>query len=151
MPKLDFQHLEEYTLNFSSSITTITLKFVNLSWVPASSVGESYTFTTNTGNPVLSSCANCGVAINGNTISCASAAINNASIILTITKPGGFTQLTIDGSFNAPYNTGGVAMSICVASVPSPTQTPTPSPNTNSTIFLNFMSTPLCTPSRSRV
>ena len=140
-----------YFLNFSSSITTITLRFVNLSWVSAFSVGESYTFTTNTGNPVLSSCANCGVAINGNTISCASAAINQASIILTITKPGGFTQLTIDGNFNTPYATAGTSMDICVASVPSPTQTPTPSPNTNSTIFLNFMSTPLCTPSRSRV
>lgn len=140
-----------YVLNFSSSITTITLKFVNLSWVFASSVGESYTFTTNTGNPILSSCANCGVAINGNTISTASAVINEASIILTITKPGGFTQLTIDGTFNTPYNTAGVAMSICNSSVPSPTQTPTPSSNTNSTIFLNFMSTPLCTPSRSRV
>jgi hypothetical protein len=140
-----------YFLNFSSSITTITLRFVNISWDFASSVGESYTFTTHTGNPILSSCANCGVAINGNTISCASAAINQASIILTITKPGGFTQLTIDGNFNTPYSTAGTSMDICVASVPSPTQTPTPSPNTNSTIFLNFMSTPLCTPSRSRV
>jgi hypothetical protein len=140
-----------YVLNFSSAITTITFKITALSWNFPSSWAESYTFTTNTGNPVLSSCANCGVTINGNTISCTSAVINEASIILTITKPGGFTQLTMDGSINAPYVTGGVGLSICVASVPSPTQTPTPSSNSNSTIFLNFMSTPLCTPSRSIV
>lgn len=140
-----------YVLNFSSAITTITFKITALSWNFPFSWAESYTFTTNTGNPVLSSCANCGVTINGNTISCTSAVINEASIILTITKPGGFTQLTMDGSINAPYVTGGVGVSICVTSVPSPTQTPTPSSNSNSTIFLNFMSTPLCTPSRSIV
>ena len=56
-----------YILNFSSPVNNIVIRLINYSTVSGSG-SESFTFTTNTGNPILSSCDYCCATINGNVV-----------------------------------------------------------------------------------
>lgn len=119
-----------YILTFSSPVNNIVIRLINYSITPSGA--ESFTFTTNTGNPVLSSCDYCCATINGNVVTatyCPSGSPNpqDGGGTFTISNPSPFTTLTISG----PGGQAGTVVDICSDSVippppPSPTPTVTP-------------------------
>ena len=119
-----------YILNFSSPVNNIVIRLSNYSTVPGFG-SESFTFTTNTGNPVLSSCDYCCATIIGNVVTSISCPIlpgtNDGGGTFTISNSSSFTTLTITG----PGGGNGTVVDICSDSVQlpvSPTQTPTVTP-----------------------
>ena len=127
-----------YILTFSSPVNNINIRLINYSISPLGT--ESFTFTTNTGNPVLSSCDYCCATINGNVVTATycptgSPDPNNGGGTFTISNSNPFTTLTITG----PGGQGGTIVDICTDSVqppvtptPTPTVTPTDPPPTQS-------------------
>jgi hypothetical protein len=136
-----------YILTFSSPVNNITIRLINYSVSPSGA--ESFTFTTNTGNPVLSSCDYCCATINGNVVTATycptgSPDPQNGGGTFTISNPTPFTTLTISG----PGGQAGTIVDICSDSVqppltptPTPTVTPTDPPPT-----LTLTPTPTFTP-----
>lgn len=120
-----------YILNFSVPVNNITIRLINYSITPSGA--ESFTFTTNTGNPVLSSCEYCCATINGNvvtTVYCPAGSPDpqNGGGTFTISNPLPFTTLTITG----PGGQAGSLIDICSNSV-QPPSTPTPTPTVTPT------------------
>jgi hypothetical protein len=119
-----------YILNFNSPVNNVTIRLINYSITPSGN--ESFTITTNTGNPVLSSCDYCCATINGNIISSnycptGSPDLLNGGGTFTISNPSPFTTLTITG----PGGQGGTLIDICSDSIippPTPSNTPTNTP-----------------------
>ena len=119
-----------YILSFSSPVNNIVLRLINYG-IGASGT-ESFTFTTNTGNPILSSCDYCCATINGNVVTadyCLSGSpVNNqGGGTFTISNPTSFTTLTITG----PGGEAGTIVDICSDSIlppPTPSSTPTNTP-----------------------
>ena len=119
-----------YILTFSSPVNNIVIRLINYTAVPG--LSESFTFTTNTGNPVLSSCDYCCATIVGNVVTAVfcppgSPDPNNGGGTFTISNSTSFTTLTISG----PGGLAGTIVDICSDSVQlpvSPTQTPTVTP-----------------------
>jgi len=136
-----------YILTFSSPVNNIVIRLINYSITPSGA--ESFTFTTNTGNPVLSSCDYCCATINGNVVTAiycpaGSPDPQNGGGTFTISNPTPFTSLTISG----PGGQAGTVVDICSDSVqppltptPTPTVTPTDPPPT-----LTLTPTPTLTP-----
>ena len=136
-----------YILTFSSPVNNIVIRLINYSITPSGA--ESFTFTTNTGNPVLSSCDYCCATINGNVVTAiycpaGSPDPQNGGGTFTISNPTPFTSLTISG----PGGQAGTVVDICSDSVqppltptPTPTVTPTDTPPT-----LTLTPTPTLTP-----
>ena len=119
-----------YILSFSSPVNDIVLRLIN--YGIGSTGTESFTFTTNTGNPTLSSCDYCCATINGNVVTadyCVSGSpVNNqGGGTFTISNPTSFTTLTITG----PGGEAGTIVDICSDSIippPTPSNTPTNTP-----------------------
>ena len=118
-----------YILNFSSPVNNIVIRLLGYSAL--SSASESFTFTTNTGNPTLSSCDYCCATIIGNVVTsnlCPSLpGTTDGGGTFTISNSLSFTTLTISG----PGGLNGTIVDICSDSVQppvSPTQTPTVTP-----------------------
>ncbi len=126
-----------YILTFSQPVNNLAIRLINYSI--SLSRAESFTFTTNTGNPVLSSCDYCCATINGNVVTAAycppgSLDPQNGGGTFTISNSSPFTTLTITG----PGGEAGIFVDICSDSVapPLPSKTPTPTPTpTRSTPF----------------
>jgi hypothetical protein len=120
-----------YILTFSSPVNNIVIRLINYSISPSGA--ESFTFTTNTGNPVLSSCDYCCATINGNVVTASycptgSPDPQNGGGTFTISNSNPFTTLTITG----PGGEAGTIVDICSDSV-QPPLTPTPTPTVTPT------------------
>lgn len=137
-----------YILTFSSPVNNISIRLINYSI--SSSGAESFTFTTNTGNPVLSSCDYCCATINGNVVTAnycpvGSPVSQDGGGTFTISNPTPFTTLTISG----PGGQAGTIVDICTDSVQPPV-TPTPTPTvTPTTPFCELDCEVQCGPSYS--
>ena len=132
-----------YILTFSSPINNIVIRLINYS---IGSLTESFTFTTNTGNPVLSSCDYCCATIVGNVVTAVfcppgSPDPSNGGGTFTISNSNPFTTLTITG----PGGEGGTVVDICSDSVQPPVS-PTPTPTVTPTSGLLPSPTPTNTP-----
>ena len=120
-----------YILTFSSPVNNLVIRLINYSI--GSSSTESFTFTTNTGIPVLSSCDYCCATINGNVVTAVYCPVGspdpqNGGGTFTISNSSPFTTLTLTG----PGGQGGTIMDICSDSV-QPPSTPTPTPTVTPT------------------
>ena len=110
-----------YTLNFSQPVNNITIRMINYEYLNPTFY-ESYIFTTNVGNPSITSCEYCCAKIEGNVINaipCPSdtppAWGNNGSGIFTISTDLPYTSLTISGD---DFSTlGGTGFDLCSPSV----------------------------------
>ena len=141
-----------YILNFSVPVNNIVIRLINYNI--NSSGSESFTFTTNTGNPILSSCDYCCATIIGNVVTAAYCPSGSPSADMgggtfTISNSSSFTTLTVTG----PGGLGGTNMDICSDSVqppstptPTPGLSPTPTPTTTVTPGLSPSATPTKTP-----
>ena len=133
-----------YILNFSSPVNNIVIRLSNYSTVPGFG-SESFTFTTNTGNPVLSSCDYCCATIIGNVVTSIFCPIlpgnNDGGGTFTISNTSPFTTLTITG----PGGQNGTVFDICSDSVQPPVS-PTPTPTVTPTPGLTPPVTPTNTP-----
>jgi hypothetical protein len=133
-----------YILTFSSPVNNIVIRLINYTTVPG--LSESFTFTTNTGNPVLSSCDYCCATIVGNVVTSVfcppgSPDLNNGGGTFTISNSTSFTTLTISG----PGGLAGTIVDICSDSVQLPVS-PTPTPTVTPTPGLTPPVTPTNTP-----
>jgi len=120
-----------YILNFSIPVNNIVIRLINYNI--NSSGSESFTFTTNTGNPILSSCDYCCATINGNVVTASYCPSGSPSADMgggtfTISNSSSFTTLTVTG----PGGLAGTIMDICSDSV-QPPSTPTPTPTVTPT------------------
>jgi len=119
-----------YTISFSNPVNNITLRLVNYRNTPTGT--DSFTFTTNTGNPTITSCDYCCAIIDNNIVTAiqdpSNAYCNGVygigSGLFTITAPSPITTLTITGPGNGLT---GVYASVCTFdAIPAVTPTPTP-------------------------
>lgn len=126
-----------YTLSFSVPVNDIALRLYSFNSGPTSvpPIGETLTFTTNTGGgiPSISSCNYCCGIISGNTIIAADTSQNcfaynpnytTGNGIFKISNSSSFTTLTIIG----PGFGGGTIVDICTDSIIPALLTPTPTP-----------------------
>jgi len=135
-----------YILNFSSPVNNIVIRLI---YYGTNSFGpESFTFVTDTGNPVLSSCDYCCATIVGNVVTAVACppfpvppSLNTAGGTFTISNSVPFTSLTITG----PGGVGGTVVDICSDSVQPPVS-PTPTPTVTPTPGLTPPVTPTNTP-----
>ena len=119
-----------YTMTFSQPVNN--LKFIMAAMNNYFGTSESFTFTSNGGNVLISSTNNCYSLISGNTITANQDSSNIAGAgTFLITSQNAFTTLTVTG----PGGLGGTNMSVDCATVisapgisPSPTPTPSISP-----------------------
>lgn len=118
-----------YSLSFSNPVNNVTIRLVNYRYTPTGT--DSFTFTTNTGIPVISSCEYCCANIVGNVVTATQDLTNvfcNSTFgvgsgLFTITSSTPFTSLTISGPGNG---LSAVYASICnFVAVPAVTPTPT--------------------------
>jgi hypothetical protein len=108
-----------YTLTFSQPVNNISLRINNYNYLTPTNY-ETFTFTTNSGNPSISSCSYCCAKINSNNIDASpcpqtSPQGNIGSGIFTFTTLTPYTTLTITG--NGAANCGGTIFDICSSSV----------------------------------
>jgi hypothetical protein len=108
-----------YTLTFSQPVNNISLRINNYNYLSPTNY-ETFTFTTNSGNPSISSCSYCCAKINNNVIEAipcpqTSPQGNIGSGIFTFTTLTPYTTLTITG--NGAANCGGTIFDICSSSV----------------------------------
>jgi len=110
-----------YTLNFSQPVNNITIRMINYGYLTPTSY-ESYVFTTNVGNPSISSCEYCCAKIDGNVISAIPCPPdtppswgNNGSGIFTISTELPYTSITISGDDFSVF--GGTGFDLCSPSV----------------------------------
>jgi len=135
-----------YILNFSSPVNNIVIRLI---YYGTNSFGpESFTFVTDTGNPVLSSCDYCCATIVGNVVTAVECppspvppSLNTAGGTFTISNSVPFTSLIITG----PGGVGGTVVDICSDSVQPPVS-PTPTPTVTPTPGLTPPVTPTNTP-----
>ncbi len=90
-----------YTLTFNSPVNNVRIRITNYSYQNPTSY-ETFTFTTNQGNPIINSCEYCCAEIINNTIistECPqeSPLGNNGSGVFIISTPNPYTTLTISG------------------------------------------------------
>ena len=153
-PLLLGQNSFTYTLSFSNPVNNVTIRLVNYRYTPTGT--DSFTITTNSGNPTITSCEYCCATINNNVIT-ASQDLTNAycnstygigSGLFTFTSTSPFTTLTITGPGNGLSS---VYASICtfnaipgVTPTPTPTKTPTPTP-TIQPVLTSFLVVDCCT------
>jgi hypothetical protein len=153
-PLLLGQNSFTYTISFSNPVNNVTIRLVNYRYLPTGT--DSFTITTNTGNPTITSCEYCCATINNNVIT-ASQDLTNAycnstygigSGLFTFTSTSPFTTLTITGPGNGLSS---VYASICtfnaipgVTPTPTPTKTPTPTP-TIQPVLTSFLVVDCCT------
>jgi hypothetical protein len=153
-PLLLGQNSFTYTLSFSNPVNNVTIRLVNYRYVPTGT--DSFTITTNGGNPIITSCEYCCATINSNVIT-ASQDLTNlycnstngiGSGLFTFTALSPFTTLTITGPGNGLSS---VYASICkfdaipaVTPTPTPTKTPTPTP-TLQPVLTSFLVVNCCT------
>ncbi len=105
-PLLFGQNSFIYSLSFSNPVNNVTIRLVNYRYTPTGT--DSFTFTTNTGNPVITSCAYCCASIVGNVVTATQDLTNvycNSTFgigsgLFTITSSTPFTSLTISGPGN---------------------------------------------------
>jgi hypothetical protein len=153
-PLLLGQNSFTYTLSFSNPVNNVKIRLVNYRYTPTGS--DSFTITTNTGNPGITSCEYCCATISNNTITASQNITNpycNSSFgigsgLFTITTLNPFTTLTITGPGNG---LSAVYASICnfdaipaVTPTPTPTKTPTPTP-TLQPVLTSFLVVNCCT------
>jgi hypothetical protein len=132
----------------------VTIRLVNYRYTPTGT--DSFTITTNTGNPGITSCQYCCATINNNIITASQDITNiycNSSFgigsgLFTLSSFSPFTTLTITGPGNGLTP---VYASICdfdaipaVTPTPTPTKTPTPTPTIN-TVLTSFLVVDCCT------
>ena len=119
-----------YTISFSNPVNNITIRLVNYRNTPTGT--DSFTFTTNTGNPTITSCDYCCAIIDNNTVTAiqdpsnvyCNGVFGIGSGLFTITAPNPITTLTITGPGNGLT---GVYASVCTFdAIPAVTPTPTP-------------------------
>jgi hypothetical protein len=108
-----------YTLTFSQPVNNISLRINNYDYLSPTNY-ETFTFTTNSSNPSISSCIYCCAKINGNIIEASpcpqtSPQGNVGSGIFTFTTLVPYTTLTITG--NGAANCGGTVFDLCDSSL----------------------------------
>lgn len=108
-----------YTLTFSQPVNNISLRINNYDYLSPTNY-ETFTFTTNSGNPSISSCSYCCAKINSNNIEASpcpqtSPQGNVGSGIFTFTTLTPYTTLTITG--NGAANCGGTVFDLCDSSL----------------------------------
>lgn len=107
-----------YTLNFNSPVNNVTIRIHNYNYQDPLNY-ESFTITTNLGEPYIYSCEYCCAEIIGNTINAKSCPEespqgNMGSGIFTISSANPYTSLTISGP--GPSFAGGSSIDICTSS-----------------------------------
>jgi hypothetical protein len=144
-PLLFGQNAFSYTVTFSNPVNNVTIRLVNYRYTPTGT--DSFTITTNSGNPTITSCEYCCATIVNNVITATQDPTNiycNSTFgigsgLFTFNALNPFTTLTIAGPGNG---SSGVYASICsfdaipaVTPTPTPTKTPTPTPTTQPTLL----------------
>jgi hypothetical protein len=148
------QNTFTYTLSFSNPVNSVTIRLANYRYTPTGT--DSFTITTNSGTPEITSCDYCCATISNNVIT-ASQNIGNpfcsgtsgiGSGLFTFTLPSPYTTLTISGPGNG---LSVVYASLCgfvavpaVTPTPTPTKTPTPTP-TPQPQLASFLARNCCT------
>ena len=153
-PLLLGQNSFTYTLSFNNPVNNVTIRLVNYRNTPSGT--DSFTFTTNVGIPLITSCEYCCASIVNNVVTAiqdpsninCSSTYGIGSGLFTITTSNPITTLTITGPGNS---LSAVYASICnfdaipaVTPTPTPTKTPTPTP-TIQTVLTSFLVVDCCT------
>lgn len=131
-----------YTMNFSQAVNNIKVIMAAMNGTPGFTPIETFTFTSNGGNIVISSTNNCFSAINGNTITSNEGGVATpggaGTFLISAQTP--FTQLTVTG----PGGLGGTIMGVDCSTIisanpplspgvsqppPAPSLSPTPTPS----------------------
>jgi hypothetical protein len=131
-----------YTMNFSQAVNNIKVIMAAMNGTPGFVPIETFTFTSNGGNIVISSTNNCFSTINGNTITSNEGGVATpggaGTFLISAQTP--FTQLTVTG----PGGLGGTIMGVDCSTIisagpppspgvsqppPAPSLSPTPTPS----------------------